>query len=123
MGRVPLARACPRARGDRRAPPRRLPHHARPGWGTACGLPLHRDRPPVSRFVVAGGAGFLGSHLCDRLIARGDVVVCLDDLSTGTRENVAHLLGHEHFSLIVTDVSEKVELEDESTVDAVCNLA
>jgi nucleoside-diphosphate-sugar epimerase len=77
----------------------------------------------VSRVVVAGGAGFLGSHLCDHLIARGDTVVCLDDLSTGTRDNVAHLLGHDRFSLIVTDVSEKVELEDEATVDAVCNLA
>ena len=46
---------------------------------------------PVSRVVVAGGAGFLGSHLCDRLVARGDEVVCLDDLSTGRRQNVAHL--------------------------------
>jgi dTDP-glucose 4,6-dehydratase len=47
----------------------------------------------------------------------------MDDLSTGTRDNVAHLLGDERFSLIVTDVSEKVELEDESKIDAVCNLA
>ena len=77
----------------------------------------------MSRVVVAGGAGFLGSHLCDRLVARGDAVVCLDDLSTGTRENVSHLLGHERFTLVVTDVSEKVELDDESAVDAVCNLA
>ena len=77
----------------------------------------------MSRVVVAGGAGFLGSHLCDRLIARGDTVVCLDDLSTGSRENVAHLQGHDRFSLVVTDVSEKVELEDASKVDAVCNLA
>jgi len=77
----------------------------------------------VSRVVVAGGAGFLGSHLCDRLVGRGDTVVCMDNLSTGSRENVAHLLGHEGFSLIVSDVSEKVELEDGATVDAVCNLA
>jgi nucleoside-diphosphate-sugar epimerase len=77
----------------------------------------------VSRVVVAGGAGFLGSHLCDRLMERGDTVVCLDDLSTGSRENIAHLLGHERFSLLVADVSEKVELEDGSKVDAVCNLA
>jgi len=77
----------------------------------------------VSRVVVAGGAGFLGSHLCDRLVERGDTVLCLDDLSTGTRENVAHLQGHDRFSLIVTDVSEKVGLEDASKLDAVCNLA
>ena len=47
----------------------------------------------------------------------------MDDLSTGSRENVAHLLGHERFSLVVCDVSEKVELEDGVKVDAVCNLA
>jgi nucleoside-diphosphate-sugar epimerase len=77
----------------------------------------------VSRVVVAGGAGFLGSHLCDALIARGDTVVCLDDLSTGSRENVAQLLSHERFTLVVGDVSEKVELESDEKVDAVCNLA
>ena len=77
----------------------------------------------MSRVVVAGGAGFLGSHLCDRLIERGDTVVCLDDLSTGCRENVAHLAGHERFRLVVTDVSESVDLGDADPVDAVCNLA
>jgi dTDP-glucose 4,6-dehydratase len=75
------------------------------------------------RVVVAGGAGFLGSHLCDRLIERGDHVVCMDDLSTGSKENVAHLLQHERFTLIVTNVSEKVDLGDTERVDAVCNLA
>jgi nucleoside-diphosphate-sugar epimerase len=77
----------------------------------------------VRRVVVAGGAGFLGSHLCDHLIERGDDVVCLDDLSTGSRENVDHLLGHPRFSLVVADVSEKVEFSDDGTIDAVCNLA
>jgi dTDP-glucose 4,6-dehydratase len=75
------------------------------------------------RVVVAGGAGFLGSHLCDRLIERGDDVVCMDDLSTGSMENVAHLLDHERFTLIVTNVSEKVDVGDADRVDAVCNLA
>jgi dTDP-glucose 4,6-dehydratase len=75
------------------------------------------------RVVVAGGAGFLGSHLCDRLIERGDHVVCMDDMSTGSKENVAHLLDHERFTLIVTNVSEKVDLGDTDRVDAVCNLA
>jgi nucleoside-diphosphate-sugar epimerase len=77
----------------------------------------------VSRVVVAGGAGFLGSHLCDRLVERGDSVVCLDDLSTGSKENVAHLLEHDRFRLVVTDVSEKVDVGDDAKVDAVCNLA
>jgi nucleoside-diphosphate-sugar epimerase len=77
----------------------------------------------MSRIVVAGGAGFLGSHLCDYLIARGDSVVCLDDLSTGSRDNVAHLLDSPRFSLVVGDVSEKVELDANTKVDAVCNLA
>jgi dTDP-glucose 4,6-dehydratase len=77
----------------------------------------------VSRVVVAGGAGFLGSHLCDRLIERGDSVVCLDDLSTGSMENVAHLLEHDRFRLIVTNVSEEVEVGDDSSIEAVCHLA
>jgi nucleoside-diphosphate-sugar epimerase len=77
----------------------------------------------MNRVVVAGGAGFLGSHLCDRLVERGDSVVCLDDLSTGSEENVSHLLAQDRFRLVVTDVSEKVELGDDDPVDAVCNLA
>jgi nucleoside-diphosphate-sugar epimerase len=77
----------------------------------------------VSRVVVAGGAGFLGSHLCDHLVERGDTVICLDDLSTGSRDNVSHLVEHPRFRLVVIDVSEKVELADNGTVDAVCNLA
>ena len=72
---------------------------------------------------MAGGAGFLGSHLCDRLVERGDSVVCLDDLSTGSVENVSHLVGCDRFRLIVADVSKKVELDDDAGVDAVCHLA
>ena len=77
----------------------------------------------MRRVVVAGGAGFLGSHLCDRLVERGDSVICLDDLSTGTTDNVAHLLGHERFRLVVIDVSEKVDVSDDGAVHAVYNLA
>lgn len=77
----------------------------------------------MSRIVVAGGAGFLGSHLCEHLIGRGDTVVCLDDMSTGTKENVAHLLGSDRFSLVVTDVSKAVDPGGDDPIDAVCNLA
>ena len=77
----------------------------------------------MSRIVVAGGAGFLGSHLCDYFVGRGDSVVCVDDLSTGSKENVAHLLDSPSFSLVVTDVSENVGLGSNLKVDAVCNLA
>ena len=77
----------------------------------------------MSRVVVAGGAGFLGSHLCDHLIARGDSVICLDNLSTGSVENVAHLSDSPNFTLVITDVSEKVDLGAHEQIDAVCNLA
>jgi dTDP-glucose 4,6-dehydratase len=77
----------------------------------------------LSTVVVAGGAGFLGSHLCDRLIRRGDSVICLDDLSTGSKENVAHLFDTERFTLVLCDVSAPFELEGCEKIDAVCNLA
>lgn len=57
------------------------------------------------RILVTGGAGFLGSHLCDRLVEDGHTVVALDNLSTGRRGNVAHLHGHPNFELIVHDVT------------------
>ncbi len=57
------------------------------------------------RVLVTGGAGFLGSHLCDRLIEEGHEVLCIDDFSTGSRANVAHLLDHERFTLFEHDVT------------------
>lgn len=75
----------------------------------------------MSRVVVAGGAGFLGSHLCDALLARGDRVVCVDDLSTGTEANVAAHAADDHFELVVADVSRQVPVA--GPVDAVCHLA
>ena len=56
--------------------------------------------------VVSGGAGFIGSNLCDRLIAEGATVLCVDDFSTGLRTNVAHLVGHPRFELVEHDVTE-----------------
>jgi UDP-glucuronate decarboxylase len=62
--------------------------------------------PSETIAVVSGGAGFIGSNLCDRLIAEGATVLCLDDFSTGVRANVAHLEGHPRFELIEHDVIE-----------------
>ena len=73
------------------------------------------------RVVVTGGAGFLGSHLCDALIARGDEVVCLDNLSTGRVENVTGLMAHERFEFRECDVSEGMAVA--GRVDAVAHLA
>jgi dTDP-glucose 4,6-dehydratase len=73
------------------------------------------------KVLVTGGAGFLGSHLCDTLIARGDEVVCVDNLSTGRAENVAHLAGRAGFSLLRADVT--VGLEATGPFGAVAHLA
>ncbi len=56
--------------------------------------------------IVTGGAGFLGSHLCDRLINEGHEVLCIDDFSTGSRKNIEHLLSNDRFSLFQHDVTE-----------------
>ncbi|MER7044075.1 MULTISPECIES: UDP-glucuronic acid decarboxylase family protein [Streptomyces] len=72
--------------------------------------------------VVAGGAGFLGSHLCERLLADGWHVVCVDNFVTGSPENIAHLTGAEGFRLIEADVSAG-PLRIEGPVTAVLNLA
>lgn len=71
------------------------------------------------RVLVTGGAGFLGSHLCDRLLNEGHEVLCLDNFFTGRRENVKHLLHHPSFELVRHDVTEPILLE----VDQIYNLA
>lgn len=73
------------------------------------------------RQLVTGGAGFVGSHLCDLLIARGDDVVCVDDLSTGRLGNVEHLLGDPAFDFVEADVSAGIEVS--GPFDAVAHLA
>ncbi|MCX7278246.1 MAG: SDR family oxidoreductase [Burkholderiales bacterium] len=71
------------------------------------------------RILVTGGAGFLGSHLCDRLVARGDDVLCVDNFYTGSRSNVAHLLNKSNFGLMRHDVTFPLYVE----VDEIYNLA
>src|SRR4030042_5593527 len=58
------------------------------------------------RALITGGAGFLGSHLCDRLLAEGLEVICMDNLITGTTDNIAHLAGHPRFTFIHYDITQ-----------------
>jgi UDP-glucuronate decarboxylase len=74
---------------------------------------------PTQRIMVTGGAGFLGSHLCERLIAAGHDVLCVDNFFTGTKPNIAHLLGHPRFELMRHDVTFPLYVE----VDQIYNLA
>jgi len=71
------------------------------------------------RILVTGGAGFIGSHLCERLIGDGNEVLCLDNFFTGRRENILHLLDTPRFELLRHDVTEPILLE----VDQIYNLA
>jgi UDP-glucuronate decarboxylase len=71
------------------------------------------------RVLVSGGAGFLGSHLCDRLIAAGNDVLCIDNFFTGTKDNIAHLTDNPHFELVRHDVTFPLYVE----VDEIYNLA
>jgi dTDP-glucose 4,6-dehydratase len=73
------------------------------------------------RALVTGGAGFIGSHLCDALITRGDTVLCLDNLSTGRSSNIGHLLGKPGFQLIEADVT--ADMAFVGPVDVVAHLA
>lgn len=73
----------------------------------------------IKRILVTGGAGFLGSHLCERLVGDGHDVICLDNFFTSQKTNVAHLLGEPNFELIRHDVVDPILLE----VDEIYNLA
>ncbi|MDY7030470.1 MAG: UDP-glucuronic acid decarboxylase family protein [Thermodesulfobacteriota bacterium] len=65
------------------------------------------------RTLITGGAGFLGSHMCDRLIAEGHFVICMDNLITGNMDNIAHLFGNSNFRFIKHDVTEYIYVEGE----------
>lgn len=77
---------------------------------------IYNMRP---RILITGGVGFLGSHLCDRLINDGSDILCLDNFFTGTRQNIAHLQGHQSFELLRHDVTFPLFVE----VDEIYNLA
>jgi UDP-glucuronate decarboxylase len=77
------------------------------------------QRHLAERVLVTGGAGFLGSHLCERLLAGGAEVLCVDNFFTGTRHNIEHLLSHPRFELLRHDVTFPLYVE----VDQIYNLA
>src|SRR5439155_15671125 len=85
----------------------------------ACCINRSKCMAKTMRILVTGGAGFIGSHLCDRLIANGDEIVCLDNFFTGRRANIRHLLDHKNFELIRPNVVESILME----VDQIYNLA
>ncbi|MAV35114.1 MAG: NAD-dependent dehydratase [Planctomycetaceae bacterium] len=95
------------------------------GAGNPCDYPLHPGEHCVTapqtsqRILVTGGAGFLGSHLCERLVESGHDVICLDNFFTSQKTNVSHLLEESNFELIRHDVTVPIWLE----VDQIYNLA
>ncbi len=67
----------------------------------------------MARVLITGGAGFLGSHLCDKFIANGDKVICMDNFVTGSPDNIAHLMGNPNFEFIQHDVTNYVYVPGE----------
>jgi dTDP-glucose 4,6-dehydratase len=75
----------------------------------------------VARIVITGGAGFIGSHICDTLLARGDTVVAVDNLSTARKTNIEHLDAHAAFTFVLADVSEEIPVD--GPIDGVMHFA
>ena len=70
--------------------------------------------------LVTGGAGFLGSHLCDKILAAGDGVICVDNLFTGSKDNIAHLLDHPKFEFVRHDITDPLRLECDEIYNLAC---
>lgn len=73
----------------------------------------------MKRILITGGAGFIGSHLCERLLNEGNDIICLDNFFTGSKDNVRHLIGNNHFELVRHDITKEYFAE----VDQIYNLA
>jgi len=77
----------------------------------------------IKRVLVTGGAGFLGSHICDRLVAQGHDVLCLDNLFTSQKSNIVHLFGKPNFEFIRHDITQPIVLEVDEIYNAACPAA
>ena len=75
---------------------------------------------PYKRILVTGGAGFIGSHLCEKLLNQGNEVICLDNLFTGRKENILHLMSNLHFEFIRHDVIEPIYVECDQIYNLAC---
>jgi len=80
-----------------------------------------RRREDRKRILVAGGAGFLGSHLCERLLGAGHQVICIDNFSTGLRRNIEQLKHSDAFSVIARDILEPIDLDVDEIYDLACS--
>ena len=74
----------------------------------------------MKRILITGGAGFLGSHLCEHLLAQGHDIICLDNFFTGSKNNILHLLSNPHFELIRHDITNPIFLEVEEIYNLAC---
>jgi UDP-glucuronate decarboxylase len=79
-----------------------------------------RIQSHMAAILVTGGAGFLGSHLCDRLLARGDEVICVDNFFTGRKQNIAHLLSNPRFEVIRHDIVQPLNVEADQIYNLAC---
>jgi UDP-glucuronate decarboxylase len=90
-----------------------------PASTQACLIRKSNSMATLQRILVTGGAGFLGSHLCERLLDQGHDVICLDNFFTSQKQNIAHLLGRPNFELVRHDITHPIWLE----VDQIYNMA
>jgi UDP-glucuronate decarboxylase len=72
------------------------------------------------RTLVTGGAGFIGSHLCEQLLNQGHDVICLDNFFTGSKDNIRHLIGHHHFEVIRHDIINFIDIETDQIYNLAC---
>ena len=71
----------------------------------------------MSRILITGGAGFIGSHLCERLVNEGNDVICLDNFFTGSKDNIRHLIGNSRFELVRHDITKEFYAEAKNGSD------